>query len=79
MTLFAGSMTMRCKACNAILDDYELLQYDKVTKLQLDMCLSCLAVSDKTLSDIEAVVDTYVDMEYNDMEEVFEQYDENLM
>ena len=70
---------MRCKACNTILDDYELLQYDKVTNLPLDMCLSCLAVSDKTLSDIEAVVDTYVDREYNDMEEVFEQYDENLM
>lgn len=70
---------MRCKACNTILDDYELLQHDKLTKLPLDMCLSCLYVSDKTLSDIEAVVDTYVDREYNEMEEVFEQYDENLM
>lgn len=70
---------MRCKACNSILDDYELLQYDKVTKLPLDMCLSCLYVSDKTLSDIEAVVDTTVEREYNDMDEVFEQYDENLM
>ena len=71
---------MRCKACNAILDDYELLQYDKVTKLPLDMCLSCLHVSDKTLSDIEAVVDTTIERDYNDMaEEVFEQYDENLM
>ena len=70
---------MRCKACNSILDDYELLQYDKVTKLPLDMCLSCLYVSDKTLSDIEAMVDTTVEREYNYMDEVFEQYDENLM
>ena len=70
---------MRCKACNAILDDYELLQYDKVTKLPLDMCLSCLYVSDKTLSDIEAVVDTTIERDYNDETEVFEQYDENLM
>lgn len=70
---------MRCKACNSILDDYELLQYDKVTKLPLDMCLSCLYVSDKTLSDIEAIVDTTVEREYNDMDEVFEKYDENLM
>jgi hypothetical protein len=70
---------MRCKACNVILDDYELLQYDKVTKLPLDMCLSCLYVSDKTLSDIEAVVDTYVEREYNDMDLQFEQYDENLI
>ena len=70
---------MRCRACNRILDDYELSQYDKVTKLPLDMCLSCLYVSDKTLSDIEAVVDTTIDREYNDMNEVFEKYDENLM
>ena len=71
---------MRCKACDAILDEYELMQYDKLTKLPLDMCLSCLYVSDKTLSDIEAVVDTTIERDYNDMtEEVFEQYDENLM
>lgn len=70
---------MRCKACNVILDDYELAQYDKVTKLPLDMCLSCIYVSDKTLSDIEAVVDITIEREYNDMDEVFEKYDENLM
>jgi uncharacterized Fe-S center protein len=70
---------MRCKACDRILDDYELSQYDKVTKIPLDMCISCLYVSDKTLSDIEAVVDTTIDREYNDMDEVFEKYDENLM
>lgn len=70
---------MRCKACDRILDDYELAQYDKVTKIPLDMCISCLYVSDKTLSDIEAVVDTTIDREYNDMDEVFEKYDENLM
>jgi hypothetical protein len=55
------------------------MQYDKVTKLPLDMCLSCLYVSDKTLSDIEAVVDTYVEREYDDMDLQFEQYDENLI
>lgn len=70
---------MRCKACNVILDDYELAQYDKVTKLPLDMCLSCIYVSDKTLSDIEAVVDITIEREYNDVDEVFEKYDENLM
>ena len=70
---------MRCKACNVILDDYELAQYDKVTKIPLDMCLSCIYVSDKTLSDIEAVVDITIEREYNDMDEVFEKYDENLM
>jgi uncharacterized Fe-S center protein len=70
---------MRCKACDRILDDYELAQYDKVTKIPLDMCISCLYVSDKTLSDIEAVVDTTIDREYNDMDELFEKYDENLM
>jgi len=70
---------MRCKACDRILDDYELAQYDKVTKIPLDMCISCLYVSDKTLSDIEAVVDITIDREYNDMDEVFEKYDENLM
>lgn len=70
---------MRCKACDRILDDYELSQYDKVTKIPLDMCISCLYVSDKTLSDIDAVVDTTIDREYNDMDEVFEKYDENLM
>jgi hypothetical protein len=70
---------MRCKACNVILDDYELSQYDKVTKLPLDMCISCIYVSDKTLSDIEAVVDITIEREYNDMDEVFEKYDENLM
>jgi hypothetical protein len=70
---------MRCKACNVILDDYELAQHDKVTKLPLDMCLSCIYVSDKTLSDIEAVVDITIEREYNDMDEVFEKYDENLM
>jgi uncharacterized Fe-S center protein len=70
---------MRCKACDRILDDYELSQYDKVTKIPLDMCISCLYVSDKTLSDIEAVVDITIDREYNDMDEVFEKYDENLM
>jgi hypothetical protein len=70
---------MRCKACNVILDDYELAQYDKVTKLPLDMCLSCIYVSDKTLSDIEAVVDITIEREYNDMDEVFEKYEENLM
>ena len=70
---------MRCKACDRILDDYELAQYDKVTKIPLDMCISCLYVSDKTLSDIEAVVDTTIEREYNDMDEVFEKYDENLM
>jgi uncharacterized Fe-S center protein len=70
---------MRCKACDRILDDYELSQYDKVTKIPLDMCISCLYVSDKTLSDIEAVVDTTIDREYNDIDEVFEKYDENLM
>jgi len=70
---------MRCKACDRILDDYELSQYDKVTKLPLDMCISCIYVSDKTLSDIEAVVDITIEREYNDMDEVFEKYDENLM
>jgi hypothetical protein len=70
---------MRCKACNVILDDYELSQYDKVTKLPLDMCISCIYVSDKTLSDIEAVVDITIEREYNDMDEVFEKYDQNLM
>ena len=70
---------MRCKACKVILDDYELAQYDKVTKLPLDMCLSCIYVSDKTLSDIEAVVDITIEREYNDMDKVFEKYDENLM
>ena len=70
---------MRCKACNVILDDYELAQYDKVTKIPLEMCLSCIYVSDKTLSDIEAVVDITIEREYNDMDEVFEKYDENLM
>ena len=70
---------MRCKACDRILDDYELAQYDKVTKIPLDMCISCLYVSDKTLSDIEAVVDITIDREYNDMDEMFEKYDENLM
>jgi hypothetical protein len=43
------------------------------------MCISCLYVSDKTLSDIEAVVDITIDREYNDMDEVFEKYNENLM
>ena len=70
---------MRCKACDRILDDYELAQYDKVTKIPLDMCISCLYVSDKTLSDIEAVVDITIDRQYNDMDEMFEKYDENLM
>jgi hypothetical protein len=70
---------MRCRACDRILDDYELSQYDKVTKTPLDMCISCLYVSDKTLSDIEAVVDITIDREYNDMDEVFEKYNENLM
>ena len=70
---------MRCKACDRILDDYELAKYDKVTKTPLDMCISCLYVSDKTLSDIEAVVDITIDREYNDMDEMFEKYDENLM
>ena len=70
---------MRCKACNTILDEFELMQYDKLTKLPLDLCLSCLSVSEKTLTDNDAVVDITYDREYNDIELDFYENNENLI
>jgi hypothetical protein len=55
------------------------MQYDKLTKLPLDLCLSCLYVSEKTLTDNDAVVDITYDREYNDIELDFYENNENLI
>jgi len=38
---------MRCKACNVILNDYELSRKDKDTEVFLDLCGRCLTISNE--------------------------------
>ena len=41
----------RCKACDVILNEYEMKKVDKETGLHLDLCNICLAHSDDAMHD----------------------------
>lgn len=72
---------MRCKACDTILTDFELTRVDP-QGMYYDMCLDCLSVARKAVSDIDAIVDTKVDREYtypnDELEELGGTYENNL-
>jgi len=40
---------MRCKACDTILNDWELTRQDKSTGEYLDLCSECLSASNEAL------------------------------
>ena len=52
---------MRCRACDVMLNDYEINRKDKLTGYFLDLCGTCYMESSKALSDFETTVDNYVD------------------
>jgi len=41
----------RCKACDVILNEYELKKVDKETGIHLDLCNVCLSHSDEAMHD----------------------------
>lgn len=43
---------MRCKACNVILNDYELSRKEKETDLFLDLCGKCLTISNEAAHNV---------------------------
>jgi len=54
---------MRCKACNMILNDYELSRKEKETEEFLDLCGKCLTISN------EAAYNVVIDAGDFDLEE----------
>jgi hypothetical protein len=42
---------MRCKACDIILEEYELNRKCSVTNSFLDLCSQCANISDQVLED----------------------------
>jgi hypothetical protein len=65
---------MRCKACDKMLQEWELAYTDRETGEHLDLCGDCLSHSNKALSDAEAMVDIETDIGYNRDEELFFEY-----
>jgi hypothetical protein len=65
---------MRCKACDKMLQEWELTYTDRETGEYLDLCGGCLSHSNKALSDAEAMVDIETDIGYNRDEELFFEY-----
>jgi len=53
---------MRCKACDIILEEYELNRKCSITNSFLDLCSQCANISDQVLEDtyIDDVSNTYV-------------------
>jgi len=43
---------MRCKACDVILNDYELSRKEKDTEIFLDLCGSCLTISNEAAYNV---------------------------
>jgi len=54
---------MRCKACNVLLDDWEIARKDKSTGMYTDLCTECLTVSNEELYN-EIGVDKHSDSVY---------------
>lgn len=48
---------MRCKACNVILNEYELSRKDKDTELFIDLCGKCLTYSNEASYNIDLDID----------------------
>ena len=48
---------MRCKACNVILNEYELSRKDKDTDLFIDLCGKCLTYSNEASYNIDLDID----------------------
>lgn len=65
---------MRCKACDKMLQEWELHYTSRDTGEHLDLCGQCLGYSNKALSDWDAIVDTEVDSSYNLEEDLFFEY-----
>tara|TARA_R110000744_G_scaffold152443_3_gene266500 strand:- start:8481 stop:8663 length:183 start_codon:yes stop_codon:yes gene_type:complete len=47
---------MRCKACNVLLEDFELKRKDKLTGDFLDLCSVCYKVSNHTLIEYDTEI-----------------------
>ena len=41
----------RCKACDVILTEHELKKKDRITGLFLDLCGTCIDISDEAVQD----------------------------
>lgn len=44
---------MHCKACNKLLEDYELLDHPHVPDTSEDLCITCRNVSYESLQELE--------------------------
>lgn len=72
---------MRCKACDTLLNQYELSAKDNAGKFH-DLCSGCLSVVRKSISDIDAKVDIAVDREYDNDDDILisiDDLDENYL
>lgn len=58
---------MRCKACDAMLNDYEATRKDKLTGQYTDLCSDCFGHSSRAASDYETTVDSVVDFGKEDV------------
>ena len=51
----------RCKACDVILNEYELKKKDRNTGLHLDLCNGCLLQSNEALHESEEPIQKELD------------------
>lgn len=55
---------MRCRACDTLMTDFEIKRKDSVGNYY-DLCSRCFSVSSKLISDINATVDTLIELNDN--------------
>lgn len=52
---------MRCKACDVLLNDIEIVRKDKATGEYLDLCTGCFEVSETTVWEMTETSEIVVD------------------
>jgi hypothetical protein len=65
---------MRCKACDKMLQEWELAYTDRETGEHLDLCGDCLSHSNRALAAGTALVDIEIEKDYNIEEDLFFEY-----
>lgn len=60
---------MRCKACDIILEEYELNRKCNITNTFLDLCSLCATISDQVLEDTYTEDNGNIFITYNDEDE----------
>lgn len=63
----------RCKACDVILNEFELKKIDRSTGLHLDLCNVCVSFSNEAITDTPSNNNTlYIDLNKKDLDELLD-------